>query len=83
MDLERFAADRDAESVRASHEIYLSGIPADDPRVPPLSLRGFTGWLVLGWTEDPSETWLARDGAGRRAPRGSPRRDAGSPAAAG
>jgi len=42
MDLERFAADRDAESVRASHEIYLSGIPADDPRVPPLSLRGFT-----------------------------------------
>ena len=65
MDLERFAADRDAESVRASHEIYLSGIPADDPRVPPLSLRGFTGWLVLGWTEDPSETWLARDGAGQ------------------
>jgi GNAT superfamily N-acetyltransferase/RimJ/RimL family protein N-acetyltransferase len=65
MDLQRFAADRDSEPVRACHEIYLSGMPADDPHVPPLSLRDFTGWLVLGWTEDPSETWLARDSTGR------------------
>jgi GNAT superfamily N-acetyltransferase len=65
MSLERFAADRDSESVRACHEIYLSGWAADDPHVPPLSLRSFAGWMVCGWTEDPSETWLARDGAGR------------------
>ena len=65
MDIERFAADRDRESVRACHEIYLSGGPADDPHVPPLSLRSFAGWMELGWTEDPSETWLARDRAGQ------------------
>jgi GNAT superfamily N-acetyltransferase len=65
MNLERFAADRDRESVRACHQIYLSGWAADDPHVPPLSLRSFAGWMVCGWTEDPSETWLARDGAGR------------------
>ena len=65
MNLERFAADRDSDSVRACHEIYLSGAPADDPDVPPLSLRSFAGWMVLGWTEDPSEAWLARDNAGQ------------------
>ena len=63
MNLERFAADRDRESARACHQIYLSGWAADDPHVPPLSLRSFAGWMVCGWTEDPSETWLARDGA--------------------
>ncbi len=65
MDLQRFAADADRESVRACHEIYLSGIPADDPNGPPMSLRSFDGWMALGWTEDPSEAWLARDRAGQ------------------
>jgi GNAT superfamily N-acetyltransferase len=65
MSLERFAADTDRESVRACHEIYLSGIPADAPGEPPLSLRSFAGWMALGWTEDPSEAWLARDRTGR------------------
>jgi len=65
MDLQRFAADTDRESVRVCHEIYLSGIPADDPHEPPLSLRSFAGWMALGWTEDPSEAWLARDRAGQ------------------
>ena len=46
------------------HEIYLAGVPADDPCGPPMSARCFAGWLALGWTEDPSETWLAGDGAG-------------------
>jgi len=65
MNLERFAADTDRELVLACHEIYLSGIPADAPGEPPLSLRSFAGWMALGWTEDPSEAWLARDRAGR------------------
>ncbi len=65
MDLQRFAADTDRESVRACHEIYLSGLPADDPHEPPMSLRSFAGWMAVGWTEDPSETWLARDHAGQ------------------
>lgn len=65
MDLQRFAADSDRELVRACYEIYLSGIPADDPLGPPMSLPVFGGWMALGWTEDPSEAWLARDRAGR------------------
>jgi GNAT superfamily N-acetyltransferase len=65
MHLERFAAADDSAAVRAAHEIYLAGVPADDPYGPPMPARCFAGWLALGWTEDPSETWLARDGAGK------------------
>jgi GNAT superfamily N-acetyltransferase len=65
MDLERFAPADDRESVAACHEIYRSGIPADDPDGPPMSPEFFGGWMKLGWTEDPSEAWLARDAAGK------------------
>jgi GNAT superfamily N-acetyltransferase/RimJ/RimL family protein N-acetyltransferase len=64
MNLERFAPAADPESVRACHQVYLAGVSADDPHVPPTSLRVFAGWMALGWTEDPSEAWLARDHAG-------------------
>jgi GNAT superfamily N-acetyltransferase len=64
MKVERFDAGADDASVRACYEIYLSGLPADDPHAPPLSARAFAGWLALGWTEDPVETWLARDDSG-------------------
>jgi GNAT superfamily N-acetyltransferase/RimJ/RimL family protein N-acetyltransferase len=65
MDLERFAPADDRESVAACHEIYRSGIAADDPAGPVMSPRFFGGWMKLGWTEDPSEAWLARDDAGK------------------
>jgi hypothetical protein len=39
MQLERFAPADDRESVAACHEIYLSGISADDPAGPPMSPR--------------------------------------------
>ncbi len=65
MDIEPFSPGSDAGAVRACHEIYLSGIAADDPAGPVMSRRFFAGWLELGWTEDPSEAWLARDGAGK------------------
>jgi GNAT superfamily N-acetyltransferase len=64
MKVERFDAATDGDSVRACHEIYLSGIPDDDPLGPPMSPRSFAGWLTLGFTEDPQETWLARDDSG-------------------
>jgi GNAT superfamily N-acetyltransferase/RimJ/RimL family protein N-acetyltransferase len=64
MELERFDPADDRDAVRACHEIYLSGLAADDPIGPPMSYRAFAGWLELGWTEDPQETWLARDGSG-------------------
>jgi GNAT superfamily N-acetyltransferase len=64
MELERFDAAADTGQVRACHEIYLAGAALDDPHDPPMSFPGFRGWLMHGWTEDPSETWLARDVAG-------------------
>jgi GNAT superfamily N-acetyltransferase len=64
MNLERFAPADDGAAVRACYEIYRAGAPADDPDGPPMPARSFAGWLALGWTEDPLETWLARDGAG-------------------
>lgn len=64
MRIERFGPADDTDAVRACYDIYLAGMPADDPDGPPMSPRHFSGWLKLGWTEDPSEHWLARDDAG-------------------
>jgi GNAT superfamily N-acetyltransferase/RimJ/RimL family protein N-acetyltransferase len=64
VDFERFSPAEDEASVRACHEIYLSGVPEDDPEGPVMSFRPFAGWMERGWTEDPAETWLARDSAG-------------------
>jgi GNAT superfamily N-acetyltransferase len=64
MKVERFDPEKDSVSVRACHEIYLSGLPEDNPLEPPMTPRVFAGWLALGWTEDPVETWLARDESG-------------------
>lgn len=64
MELERFDAAVGGEQARTCHEIYLAGAPTDDPGYPAISLMGFRGWLRYGWTEDPSETWLARDVSG-------------------
>ena len=64
MKVERFDPGTDSASVRACHDIYLSGVPDDDPLGPPMTPRVFAGWLALGWTEDPLETWLARDDSG-------------------
>jgi GNAT superfamily N-acetyltransferase len=64
MHLESFDATADAGRVRACYAMYLDGAPADQPVVPPMSERGFAGWLALGWTEDRPQPWLATDGAG-------------------
>lgn len=64
MKLERFDPAAGDDLVRACHEIYLAGVPADDPDGPRMSPRFFAGWLEAGWTQDPSESWLARDSSG-------------------
>jgi len=62
VDLERFDPLGDPAAARRCHELYLAGVPFDDPGLTGLSLPAFTAWLALGWTEDPTEAWLARDG---------------------
>jgi GNAT superfamily N-acetyltransferase len=61
MQLERFDPAADAGAVRACHEISLAAAPIDEPHVPPMSPPVFRGWMMYGWTEDPSQCWLARD----------------------
>ncbi len=62
--VERFDAAAGGEQVRACHEMYLAGLPRDDPLGPAMSPRVFAAWLAYGWTEDPVEPWLGRDRSG-------------------
>jgi GNAT superfamily N-acetyltransferase len=64
MRTERFDPASDTVAVRACHEIYLAAAHADGMRRPAFSPRTFRAWLRYGWTEDPSETWLALNGDG-------------------
>jgi GNAT superfamily N-acetyltransferase len=65
MRVERFDPRTDAEAVGACYEIHLAAGIADKQQRPPFSPRLFRSFLTYGWTEDPSQAWLARDGAGR------------------
>src|SRR6202035_1386714 len=65
MKVERFDPETDGASVRACHEIYLSGLPDDDPLGPPMSPQAFAGWLALGWTGGPTGNVDARGRLGR------------------
>jgi GNAT superfamily N-acetyltransferase len=58
MHAERFDPAADADAAAACYRIYLAGAAEDDPHVPPMSERVFTGWLLRGWTEDPTQAWL-------------------------
>ena len=64
MHIERFDAGTDREAVRACHEIYVAAAPVDVPGEPLMSDRAFAGWLMMHWTGDRPETWLARDATG-------------------
>jgi len=64
MRTERFDPVSDTVTVRACHEIYLAAARADGMRRPAMSPRTFRAWLRYGWTEDPSEAWLALGGDG-------------------
>jgi GNAT superfamily N-acetyltransferase len=61
VDLQRFDPAADAAAVQACHGIHLAAARADGQRRPPMSPRAFRSWLAFGWTEDPTQVWLARD----------------------
>lgn len=50
----------DPASARALYEVYLAGVPVDEPGGPPMSAKVFTGLLSRGWCLEPRENWLAR-----------------------
>jgi hypothetical protein len=59
MKAERFDAGTDSAPVRACHDIYLSGVPEDDPLGPPPTPRVPGRWLsweldVAGVPPDPA-----------------------------
>jgi GNAT superfamily N-acetyltransferase len=60
VDVERFDAGADPASARALYEVYLAGVPVDEPGGPPMSPKVFTGLLSRGWCLEPRENWLAR-----------------------
>jgi GNAT superfamily N-acetyltransferase len=64
MRTERIDPASDTAAVRVCHEIYVAAARADGMRRPAMSPRAFLAWLRYGWTEDPSEAWLARDDDG-------------------
>jgi len=59
MRIERFGADGDPAWVRACHDIMVAAAAADDPGFPPMARTVFDGWLTMGWSGEPRETWLA------------------------
>jgi GNAT superfamily N-acetyltransferase len=58
MRIERFGADSDPRVVGACHDIMVVATAADDPGLPSMSRTVFAGWLTVGWTGEPRETWL-------------------------
>ncbi len=64
MQIRRFGALDDDKSLRACHELYLSGQPDDDPDAPPMSPDMFRGWWGYGFSGDPQQAWLATADSG-------------------
>jgi GNAT superfamily N-acetyltransferase len=65
MEIARFDPAADAGRIRACHQMFDAGKPADDPHGPPISLPAFTGWWAYGWAGDPRQTWLATGAGGQ------------------
>jgi GNAT superfamily N-acetyltransferase len=51
----------DEKLIRACHAVHTAASETDDPAMPPLSYPAFAALTSVGWTGDPSETWLAPD----------------------
>jgi GNAT superfamily N-acetyltransferase len=62
--IEDFDPDAEPGVTRALYEMYLAGLPEDDPDGPPTSERVFTQWVRKGWGGEPRERALATDGTG-------------------
>jgi len=64
MRIEEFDPAADDGEINACYQMYVAGLPADDPDGPPMSERTFTAWMREGWAGERRETALAADPGG-------------------
>jgi RimJ/RimL family protein N-acetyltransferase len=57
--IEGFDPDTEPALPRALHQMYLAGVPEDDPDGPPFGERAFTEWVRAGWGGEPRERAVA------------------------
>ena len=64
MRIEDFDPDTDPARARALYQLYVAGLPEDDPDGPPTSERVFTHWVRKGWSGELRERAVALIGTG-------------------
>lgn len=64
MRIEEFDPAADDGKVDACYQMYVAGLPADDPDGPPMSERLFAAWMREGWGGERRETAVAADPGG-------------------
>jgi GNAT superfamily N-acetyltransferase len=62
--IEQFDPAADEKRLRACHDMFVSGLPDDDPNGPPISFGMFRGWWTYGFSAEPREVWLASGESG-------------------
>ena len=67
MRIEEFDPAADDGKVDACYQMYVAGLPFDDPDGPPMSEHLFSAWMRQGWSGERRETALAADVGGARA----------------
>jgi GNAT superfamily N-acetyltransferase len=64
MHIERFDPVAEPDKVRACYQIYVAGLPVDDPEGPPFPEHTTVAWFEEGFGGEPRETVLATDSSG-------------------
>jgi hypothetical protein len=65
MHIEEFDPATEDGKVDACYQMYVAGLPFDDPAGPPMSERLFSAWMREGWSGERRETAVV---AGRPGP---------------
>ena len=64
MRIEEFDPATEDGKVDACYQMYVAGLPFDDPDGPPMSEHLFSAWMREGWSGERRETAVAAE-AGR------------------
>ena len=65
MQIQGFDPGAEPDKVQTFYDLYLAGVPLDDPDGPPWSRNLYTWWIANGWSGEPRRAALATgdDGA--------------------